>query len=61
MSEISLNNISHQIAYKLQDKIGKVLRTQADAIQHTLDAYNTAAAQLNLPCENLTYGCDNFG
>jgi hypothetical protein len=39
--------------YKLHDKIGKA-KTHAEAIQCVLDAYNSAAAQLNPPCESLT-------
>ena len=41
--------------YKLCEKIGKALKTCAEAIQHALDAYNSAAAQLNPPCESLTW------
>ena len=41
--------------YKLCEKIGKALRTHAEAIQHVLDAYNSAAAQLNPPCKSLTW------
>ena len=40
--------------YKLHDKIGKALKTHAGAIRHALEAYNSAAAQLNPPCESLT-------
>ena len=44
-----------QQAYKLQDKIGKALNTRAEAIQHVLEAYNTAASHLIPPCEHLTW------
>ncbi|KAF8241011.1 hypothetical protein L208DRAFT_1054353, partial [Tricholoma matsutake] len=37
------------------EKIGKALKTRADVIRHTLKAYNTAAAQLNPPCPQLTW------
>jgi hypothetical protein len=43
------------VAYKLHEKIGKALKTQAEAIRHALEAYNTPAAQLNPPCEKLTW------
>ena len=41
--------------YKLHDKIGKALKTRAEAIRRALDAYNSAAAQLNPPRESLTW------
>lgn len=41
--------------YKLRDKIGKALKTRAEAIQRALDAYNSAAAQLDPPRETLTW------
>ena len=41
--------------YKLHDKIGKALKTCTEAIQRALDAYNSAAAQLNPPHESLTW------
>ena len=41
--------------YKLQEKIGKALRTCADMIRHALKAYNMATAQLNPPCPQLTW------
>ncbi|KAF8238413.1 hypothetical protein L208DRAFT_1213777, partial [Tricholoma matsutake] len=37
------------------NKIGKALKTCAEAIQHALEAYNTTANQLNPPCEHLTW------
>ena len=43
------------VAYKLREKIGKALKTRAEAIRRALEAYNTAAAQLNPPRENLTW------
>jgi hypothetical protein len=39
----------------MRDKIGKALKTWAEAIRRALEAYNTAAAQLNPPCERLTW------
>jgi hypothetical protein len=42
-------------AYKLRDKIGKALKTRAEAIRRALEAYNTAASQLNPPREHLTW------
>jgi hypothetical protein len=41
--------------YKLRDKIGKALKTRAGAIRRALEAYNSAAAQLNPPRESLTW------
>ena len=41
--------------YKLRDKIGKALKARAGAIRRALDAYNSAAAQLNPPRESLTW------
>ena len=41
--------------YKLREKIGKALKTRAEAIRRALDAYNSAAAQLNPPHESLTW------
>lgn len=43
------------IGYKLRDKIGKALKARAGAIRRALDAYNSAAAQLNPPRESLTW------
>ena len=43
------------VAYKLREKIGKALKTRAEAIRRALEAYNTAAAQLNPPHEKLTW------
>ncbi|TFK79062.1 hypothetical protein K466DRAFT_606431 [Polyporus arcularius HHB13444] len=37
------------IGYKLREKIGKALRTRADAIRHALDEYNKCAAALSSP------------
>lgn len=41
--------------YKLREKIGKALKTRAQAIRRALNAYNAAAAQLNPPRESLTW------
>ena len=41
--------------YKLREKIGKALKTRAEAIRRALDAYNSAAAQLNPPRESLSW------
>ncbi|KAF8230801.1 hypothetical protein L208DRAFT_1280113, partial [Tricholoma matsutake] len=43
------------VGYKLQEKIGKALKTHAEAIRQALEAYNSAAAQLNPPCKSLTW------
>jgi hypothetical protein len=43
------------VAYKLRDKIGKALKTRAEAIRRALEAYNNAAAQLDPPREQLTW------
>ena len=39
----------------MRDKIGKALKTRAEAIRRALEAYNDAAAQLNPPRERLTW------
>ena len=41
--------------YKLRERIGKALKTRAQAIRRALNDYNTAAAQLNPPRESLTW------
>ncbi|KAJ6573764.1 hypothetical protein DFH09DRAFT_1311848 [Mycena vulgaris] len=43
------------VGYKLREKIGKALKTRAQAIQKVLTEYNTAAAQLNPPREQLSW------
>jgi hypothetical protein len=42
-------------AYKLRDKIGKALKSRADAIHHALKAYNAAAAALVPPRQQLVW------
>ncbi|KAJ7124573.1 hypothetical protein C8R43DRAFT_899013, partial [Mycena crocata] len=42
------------VGYKLREKIGKALKTRADAIQKAVAKYNTAASQLNPPRDQLT-------
>jgi hypothetical protein len=49
------NYIDSFSAYKLHDKIGKALKTRAEAIRHALETYNAAAAQLNPPHEGLMW------
>ncbi|KAJ7215074.1 hypothetical protein GGX14DRAFT_359949 [Mycena pura] len=43
------------VAYKLREKIGKALKTCATAIQRALKDYNSAAAQLSPPRQQLTW------
>ncbi|KAJ6485506.1 hypothetical protein DFH09DRAFT_1339787 [Mycena vulgaris] len=43
------------VAYKLREKIGKALKTRADAIQRALIEYNTAAGTLNPPRDQLVW------
>ncbi|KAJ6481138.1 hypothetical protein C8R45DRAFT_1054313 [Mycena sanguinolenta] len=43
------------VAYKLRDKIGKALKTRADAIHRAVNTYNVAAAALNPPREQLSF------
>ncbi|KAJ7889571.1 hypothetical protein B0H14DRAFT_2336709, partial [Mycena olivaceomarginata] len=42
-------------AYKLRDKIGKALKTRANAIHRAVNVYNTAAAALNPPRDQLSF------
>jgi hypothetical protein len=44
-----------RLGYKLREKIGKALRTRADAIRTALNKYNTAAGQLNPPRDRLSW------
>lgn len=39
----------------MRDKIGKALKTRAEAVRRALEAYNNAAAQLDPPREQLTW------
>ncbi|KAJ7342568.1 hypothetical protein DFH08DRAFT_1012260 [Mycena albidolilacea] len=43
------------VAYKLRDKIGKALKSHADAIHRALNEYNAAAASLNPPRDQLIW------
>lgn len=43
------------LGYRLRDKIGRALKTRADAIKRALDNYNEAATQLNPPRERLSW------
>ncbi|KAJ7163394.1 hypothetical protein C8R43DRAFT_841201, partial [Mycena crocata] len=43
------------VGYKRREKIGKVLKTCAEAIQKAVAEYNIAASQLKPPREQLTY------
>ncbi|KAJ6631847.1 hypothetical protein B0H10DRAFT_1937603 [Mycena sp. CBHHK59/15] len=43
------------VGYKLREKIGKAFKTRADAIQRVLAEYNTAAAALNPPRDQLAW------
>ncbi|KAJ2968160.1 hypothetical protein NUW54_g13303 [Trametes sanguinea] len=43
------------IGYKLREKIGKALRTRAEAIRNALATYNRLAASLTPPREQLTW------
>ncbi|KAJ6600154.1 hypothetical protein B0H10DRAFT_2231026 [Mycena sp. CBHHK59/15] len=43
------------VGYKLWEKIGKALKTRADTIQRVLAEYNTAAAALNPPRDQLAW------
>jgi hypothetical protein len=45
----------YDVAYKLRDKIGKALKTRAEAIRRALETYNNAATQLDPPREQLTW------
>ncbi|KAJ6474081.1 hypothetical protein DFH09DRAFT_1253687 [Mycena vulgaris] len=43
------------VAYKLREKIGRALKTRADAVQRALIEYNTAADTLNPPQDQLVW------
>ncbi|KAJ6608426.1 hypothetical protein B0H10DRAFT_2166582 [Mycena sp. CBHHK59/15] len=43
------------VCYKMREKIGSALKTQAEAIRKALKRYNAAAAALNPPCPRLTW------
>ncbi|KAJ7435348.1 hypothetical protein B0H11DRAFT_2257308 [Mycena galericulata] len=43
------------VGYKMREKLGKALKTRAEAIRKALDRYNAAAAALNPPRPRLTW------
>jgi hypothetical protein len=53
--QLSLPNSPFYSGYKLREKIGKALKTRAEAIRRALNDYNEAAAQLNPPRDQLTW------
>ncbi|KAJ7683509.1 hypothetical protein B0H14DRAFT_3535114 [Mycena olivaceomarginata] len=54
MTKLSMSGV----AYKLCDKIGKALKTRTDAIHRAVNTYNTVAAALNPPRDQLSFGQD---
>ncbi|KAF8240561.1 hypothetical protein L208DRAFT_1114386, partial [Tricholoma matsutake] len=55
LMELTQLGMMASVSYKLCDKIGKALRTCAEAIRCALENYNNVAAQLDPPRENLTW------
>lgn len=51
MSKLGMSGVG----YRLRDKIGKALKTRADAIKRALNEYNEAATSLNPPRERLSW------
>ncbi|KAJ7041288.1 hypothetical protein C8F04DRAFT_1208483 [Mycena alexandri] len=51
LTKLSLSGV----AYKLRDKISKALKTRSEAIHRAVNTYNTAAAALDPPREQLSY------
>ena len=49
LSSASVLHFNILSGYKLHERIGKVLKTRAEAIRWALNAYNVAATQLNPP------------